>query len=210
MKKSMIFLTLLSSMFVAFHLSACNKESDPASDTTLSKIEKEGLAFMREEEKMAYDVYTVLYNRWGLTSFLNISQSESSHMAAVKTLLDRYGLVDPAAGKGAGEYSSPVIQNLYDLLVLQGDSSSVKALTVGALIEEVDIRDLKEQLLSSSRTDIQNVYQNLMRGSRNHLSSFSENLSLLGVIYIPQYLTTEEYEAIINSPRETGTGRFGN
>ena len=40
---------------------------------------------------------TDLYKMWGLTIFSNIASSEQKHMDAIKTLLDRYGLDDPAA-----------------------------------------------------------------------------------------------------------------
>ncbi len=62
----------------------------------LSDDEKYWLSHMREEEKVARDVYKELYKVWGLTIFSNIASSEQKHMDAIKTLLDRYGLEDPA------------------------------------------------------------------------------------------------------------------
>ena len=89
----------------------------------------------------------------------------------------------------------------------KGNISEIEALTVGAMIEEIDIRDLEEQLADITRTDIVFVYENLMRGSRNHLRSFVQNLSLRGVTYVPQYLSVDEYNSIINSGMEKG-GRW--
>ena len=42
---------------------------------------------MRQEEKLARDVYLILYEKWGLVIFSNIANSEQSHMNAIKTLL---------------------------------------------------------------------------------------------------------------------------
>ena len=69
----------------------------------LTETEKYWLTYMREEEKLARDV-SFLYDQWGARIFDNISISEQRHMDAIKNLLDRYGLPDPAAGKGPGEF----------------------------------------------------------------------------------------------------------
>ena len=58
----------------------------------LSADEKKGLLLMREEEKLARDVYMALYKQWRLPIFSNIAASEQRHMDAIRTLLDRYGL----------------------------------------------------------------------------------------------------------------------
>lgn len=63
----------------------------------LSESETAGLLHMREEEKLARDVYTHLGALWGQQTFANISSSEQSHMDEVKLLLDRYSLIDPVA-----------------------------------------------------------------------------------------------------------------
>ena len=57
------------------------------------------MLFMREEEKLARDVYLTLYDAWRLAPFANISVSEQKHMNAMLLLLRKYGLPDPAAGK---------------------------------------------------------------------------------------------------------------
>jgi hypothetical protein len=206
MKKFINLMLVFVLPFFTLQLMACNKENVVPGDTALTPFEKQSLAFMREEEKMAFDVYTVMDARWGLLPFANIKGSEASHMAAVKTLLDRYALPDPAAGKGQGEYASSLISQLYAMLKAKGDSSEILSLTAGAIIEEVDIRDLKEQLLQIEKTDIRQVYDNLMRGSRNHLRAFVSNLASRGIVYRPQYLSPEEFDAIISSGMERGSG----
>ena len=210
MKKSIIFFTLLLTGTVGMQLSACNKKNNVDADSTLTDSEKQSLAFMIEEEKMAYDVYTLMYSHWGLTPFQNIKESESRHMASVRSLMTRYGVPDPSAGNRIGAFSNPLISQLFLQLTAKGDSSELLALTAGAIIEEVDIRDLKEQLLLTNKQDIRQVYENLMRGSRNHLRAFVEQLSLKGITYQPAYLSRDEYDAIINSPKETGARRNAN
>jgi len=60
-------------------------------ESQLSESEMQGLILMREEEKLARDVYTTLGEKWDLNIFINIAGSEQTHTDAVKYLLDRYG-----------------------------------------------------------------------------------------------------------------------
>ncbi len=172
---------------------------------TLSDAEKEGIMYMREEEKLARDVYKTLYDKWGLQIFANIASSEQTHMEAVKLLIEKYGLEDPAENKGVGEFSNSELQKLYNDLVAEGSKSIEDALKVGAMIEEIDILDLKKHISETDKEDIKLVYENLMKGSRNHLRAFTSTLSKYGVTYEPQYLSKEEYEKIVESPMERGT-----
>lgn len=141
----------------------------PASD--LSPEEAAALLFMREEEKLARDVYTQLYALWGQPVFQNIAASEQAHMDEIKVLLDRYGLADPALDPG--QFTDPNLQALYDQLMAQGSLSVTDALNVGVLIEQTDIADLQVRLAQTDNADIQLVYTNLMNGSYNHLAAFS-------------------------------------
>jgi hypothetical protein len=50
--------------------------------TTVGPEEAASLQFMREEEKLAHDVYVTLYEQWGLRVFNNISRSEQQHTEA--------------------------------------------------------------------------------------------------------------------------------
>lgn len=170
----------------------------------LSEAEILGLFQMREEEKLARDVYLALYEKWDYPIFQNIASSEQRHMEAVKAILDKYDLVDPVIDDSAGVFSNMKIQNLYHELVLKGNISISQALYVGALIEDLDIFDLKESKQVADNVDIQTVYQNLMKGSRNHLRSFMRFLSSLGEVYEGTYLTPEEIAEIVASPMERG------
>jgi hypothetical protein len=145
--------------------------SDPA--VSLSAAEIDRLTFMREEEKLARDVYLTLYNIWNSRVFSNISRSEQRHMDSIKTLLDRYSIADPAENKSRGEFTNPDLQKLYDTLIRQGSVSATEAYKVGVLIEKTDIKDLEESLASTTHDDIITTYSNLMSGSENHLRAFS-------------------------------------
>jgi hypothetical protein len=186
---------------------------DPDTTTPLSAAEMEGLAYMREEEKLARDVYLAFYERWGLPIFQNIAGSEQAHMDSVLMLLDQYGLADPAAGLEAGEFSGPLFQSMYAELMAQGSLSPADALIVGANIEELDIVDLQARSAQTANEFINQVYANLLAGSENHLRAFASNLERqTGETYQPIYLDQEAYQAIIGAVGERGNGygRAGN
>ncbi len=173
----------------------------PVADLTDEEIA--GLLWMREEEKLAHDVYVTLYDLWGLQIFSNISEAETRHTTAVQQLLDRYDLDDPAAGNPVGTFTDPAIQALYDELVARGSVSIVDALTVGATIEDLDIVDLQER--ATGTPDIAMVYANLERGSRNHLRAFVRTLERYDASYSPSHLSQAAFDAIVSTPTERGS-----
>lgn len=170
----------------------------------LSTAEADSLAFMREEEQLAHDVYAVSATLWNPPLFANISASEATHSAAVKALLDRYQLADPLSGLPNGRFKTPAFQALYDALVATSRTSLIEALKVGVQIEELDIRDITAQKAGIDNADILMVYDNLLRGSRNHLRAFMKVLTQQGGNYVPQYISQAEFDAIMNSAVETG------
>jgi len=164
----------------------------------LSKEERDGLIFLREEEKLARDVYNYLHELYNLNVFANIPKSEQQHMDAIKFLLDRYEIKDPAEGKSDGEFTNIELQQLYNNLILKGKESVTEALKVGALIEEVDIRDLTNELDESvDNKDIKLVYDNLIKGSENHLKAFTRVLKTYGINYTPVILNEKSYNEIV-------------
>ena len=175
----------------------------------LSDLEIQGLLFMREEEKLARDVYLTLGEMWNMNIFENIARSEQTHTDAIKVLLDQFGLEDPMATDEVGVFENEKLQTMYDDLVAAGSQSLIEALKVGAAIEEIDIIDLEEYSVQTDNADIQLVYANLTKGSRNHLRSFVSVLEKQsGESYQPQYLTQEAFNTIINSAMEnSGNGR---
>ncbi|MGB8860071.1 MAG: DUF2202 domain-containing protein [Ilumatobacteraceae bacterium] len=168
----------------------------------LTDAEVAGLTQMREEEKLAHDVYSSLGDQWGVQVFTNIASSEQTHADAVKALLDRYELADPADGLAAGEFKNQDLQGLYSALVEQGSASLVAALTVGATIEDLDIADLRG--FATQTPDLALVYSNLERGSRNHLRAFTRQLTKSGATYTPAHISQADYDAIVAGAIERG------
>ena len=180
-----------------------------ASSGDLSAEEAEALLYMREEEKLAHDVYITLYEQWGLQTFQNIANSEQAHTDSIKVLLDRYGLDDPATGQ-VGVFTNPDLQALYNELVARGSQSLAEAIKVGGAIEEIDILDLQERLAQTDNADIQQVFNNLLKGSTNHLRAFASSLlAQTGETYQPQYLSAEAYQTLLSGTTGGQGGRRG-
>ena len=169
----------------------------------LTDAELEALSLMREEEKLARDVYSHLYDIWGKQIFTNMSGSEQTHTDVVLRLIQKYDLADPAQDALPGVFSDPMLQGLYDCLIAQGTTSLIDAYLVGATLEDLDIYDLNRLLIVVDNEDITIVFESLEKGSRNHRRAFSARLADLDVIYAPVYLSQEEYDSFINSSVET-------
>lgn len=170
---------------------------------SLSDADLISLLKMKEEEKLARDVYTVFNAKWGKLPFKHISKAEDTHLKAVVSLLKLYNLPDTIIAE-AGEFSDSKVQALYDQMVLKGDSSIINALSIGALIEEMDIVDIKAIISLTSNTNLLIVLENLLSGSRNHLRAFDKQLNYLGIKYTPVYLSVEEYNKIVTTDNEKG------
>ena len=167
------------------------------------------LTHMREEEKLARDIYQTMYSIWSDGIFQRISLSEQRHMDAIGALLERYALEDPAADKSIGEFSSIELQNLYQNLVAMGQLSHVDALKVGAMIEDLDLYDLQQALNYTDNEDIKIVYQNLIGGSQNHMRAFIGRLQKLGESYAPQYISDQDLSDILVSGNAVNGGQAG-
>ncbi len=170
----------------------------------LSETETKGIEYMREEEKLARDVYEYLYNVWGQRTFANIEKAEVTHMNAVKALIEKYDLKDPAANSKPGQFADPHLQELYDQLTTMGSKSLADALKVGCIIEETDIEDLEKYIANTDNDDVKLVYANLLKGSENHLRAFVRVLENMGITYQPQILSQSQYDAIISGTNEKG------
>jgi len=173
----------------------------------LSPEEVNALLLMREEELLAHDVYTGLSAVYQIPVFTFISRSELQHSTAIQRLLQKYELPDPAVNHVTGVFANSDLQTLYISLMEQGSASLIAALTVGATIEDLDIKDLMDLSEVADNQDILWVFANLTKGSRNHLRSFSKQLTLQGVSYAPQFISEELYLQIVNSPHERGPVR---
>jgi len=196
---TLLFMGTLLSMTQCTEL---NGLEDPAElEQQLTGDEIEGILYLREEEKLARDVYQYLYEIFPLRPFLNISKSEQAHMDAIKYLIDTYELEDPVGDNAAGIFQNKELQQLYDDLIQMGSTSREEALKVGALIEEVDIIDLRTELENHAENeDVIRVFENLCEASERHLKAFVGVLVLYDVNYRPVKLDNEEFDRIIAGP----------
>lgn len=171
----------------------------------LNEIAASGLLKMREEEKVARDVYAALGDMWGAQVF-NITNSEQRHMNAMKKMLDRFDLQDPITTDVPGEYANQAFTDLYNKLIESGSVSLLDALIVGAKIEELDLVDLRIAGEQVEDPILTKVYGNLERATRNHLRAFAKQIQANGGAYEAEFLSQEEFDAIAASPIEKGMG----
>lgn len=173
----------------------------------LSETEINALNFIREEEFLAHDIYVALYAAYNIPVFNNISKSEDIHTTAIRVLMEKYALADPAADHVSGVFTNPDIQALYDALLAQGMLSINDAMVVGATIEDYDISDLINHIDNDiDNEDILFVLQKLFKGSRNHLRAFYAHMQFRNIPYTPQFISLELYNEIVTSEWEFGNG----
>ncbi len=172
--------------------------------TTLTQADIDALNQMREEEKLARDVYLTLGERWSLPIFFNIARAEQQHMDRVLSVMDLYDVTDPVTDDTVGVFVDQGLADLFTALTTQGDVSLVDALMVGATIEDLDIADLYELISIGSNDHLLFAWQNLAKGSRNHLKAFISALTAQDGAYTPQYLDQETFDAILAADWERG------
>jgi len=172
----------------------------------LTAQEQESLLYMREEEKLARDVYLTLYEFFESNIFNNIASAEQKHMNSMKNLLTQFALEDPVLDDSIGAFTNSVFSEFYDSKTAKVRSIKDAILT-GILIEETDIMDIQKDIVLTDNPAIQNVYENLLRGSRNHLRAFVRKLESMGVVYEALVLDQATADAIVNSPVERGSSK---
>jgi hypothetical protein len=180
-----------------------NLKSALIETSDLTDSELASLLKMKEEEKLARDVYSALAQKWGSQVFINISKAENNHLNAIVLLLTNYGSAETSIDE-AGIFADAAVQTLYNDLVAKASVSIEDAYKTGALIEEMDIKDLDEALVTTTNENVTLVFENLLKGSRNHLRAFNLQLTNLGIVYIPVYISQTDYSLIVNSSMEKG------
>ncbi len=170
----------------------------------LEPFEENALRYLREEEKLARDLYLTLSLSWELPIFSNIARSEQRHMDLVALVMARHELADPVGDNAVGVFTDPTLAALYDQLLGEGQASLVTALEVGAWFEETDLADLAALGADSDELDIDLLVENLAAGTRNHLRAFVGALEAQGVEYQPQQLDPTTFAEIISSDFERG------
>lgn len=168
----------------------------------LTEVEKNQLLRQLVQEKLLKDVYTKFYEKWKTTVFKEIPNEEQRHGRAVDALLNKYQLVNPDAKNTLGVFSDEKLTKLYNEWVTQGMTSPQAALQVGVTLEETDIVELEKTLSTVDNFDIQFVYKQLIKGSRNHLRELVKSLQNEGGSFKPSVLSDVEFKKILASPKE--------
>jgi len=164
----------------------------------LSEQEINSLMHLREEEMLAYDVYTFLSGLYDVPIFRNIANSEMIHTTRVKELIEKYELEDPALDHKHGVFKNEGLQELYNQLTEKGKDSYKDAIVVGLTIEDLDIYDLEMALEKKvDNDDIVKVYNFLLMGSKNHMKAFFFHAKSNTIEYIPQYISQDHFLEIV-------------
>jgi hypothetical protein len=136
---------------------------------------EEQLVYLIEEEKLAHDVYSAMFDLWGSRVFGNILNSEETHQSQVLTVMNTRDIADPRSSK-VGVFQNAELQSLYNELIAKGSKSAVDAYEVGVAIEELDIDDITKMLATAKDADVIAMMENLRKGSENHLRAFNNQL----------------------------------
>jgi len=170
--------------------------------SVLSDEVKNDLAYMGNEERLAYDVYNKLATLFPEQKpLVNIpTNSEIQHINSIKALVTKYDVnitdlsvvdinesrlnIDANLTEVAGVYNIQAVQDLYDSLTATGEASAVDALKVGCMVEVTDVDDLDVDIIDaeeSNATDVVDVFNFLRDGSYSHYWAFDSALKGLGV-----------------------------
>jgi hypothetical protein len=175
--------------------------------SALTSTDANNILFLKQEEKLAHDVYQFLYVKWGHATFGNISLSEQRHMDAVDGLIARYRLEDESPEE-QGQFTFPELQELYEQLIAQGSQSLAEALAVGVIIEEMDITDIQKMLAATTESPIRRVLTNLLNGSYNHLDAFNKALDQLAPSSQTAISTANDATTISCQPVASNPGKM--
>jgi hypothetical protein len=197
---------------------------DTSTSIELDPVETSHLTFMREEEKLARDVYLTLAGVYPNQAVFNTiaTTSEQTHTDTIRDKLALFNLPDPnpetnnlpdSIGLFTGKEWGWYFTEKFEALTSKGKMSELDALYVGALIEELDMKDIVmcplvmidagyPEVCGLGYTDasaIMNAYRSLIDGSENHLRAFVGQIeAVIGVgNYEAQYITQEEVDAIL-------------
>jgi|GEM_PF-608524 len=154
---------------------AADPTPSPSAGAALDEQAQEHVAFIREEERLARDLYTALdAHHDGLAPFSMIKNAEQRHFDAAGRLIDIYHLDDPSEGAEAGEYAFDELQERYDGWLERGLKSEQEAFTVGVELETADIADLEKMIADIDNAQVDRVLGHLLQGSEHHLDAFTK------------------------------------
>ena len=189
---------------------------------TVDFNEETHMVFMREEEKLARDVYITLGDKYPeAIVFKNIDDAEQQHTTKVKDKLAKYNIADPNTDDTVGAFTGKeygwYFTEKYEALVGLGELGELNALYVGAFIEELDMLDIVQcpkviveadngidspsecGLDYTDNSDLQSMLESLLEGSKNHLRSYVGNIEAVEgeCTYVAQVLTQKEVDTIL-------------
>lgn len=222
---SIVIFTIIFALFLApTNAIGGKKGSRFKSMSSLDATEVSHLTFMREEEKLARDVYLTFAEMYpDQAVFSRIATiSEQTHTDALREKLSQYNLPDPnpdtnnlpdSLGIFTGDEWGWYFTEKYTQFVNMGTNSELDALYVGAFIEELDMNDIivcpsvmveagygnSCGLDYTDERPMINTYRSLVDGSENHLRAYVGQIeAIIGYgNYEAQYLSQEEVDAII-------------
>lgn len=208
MKNIFLVIVILSSLIITScsndeidAITATEINDETATQISLTANELKDLLFLREEEKLARDVYLFSFEKYNMQIFKNISNSEVQHMSNVLQLLNTYNIDDPASTE-IGVFNNSALQAFYNELIEQSSISLIEALKVGDKIEDLDIRDLVLNELRTDKSDLLSLYGSLKCGSINHLRSFHSQVLQNNGEYMPEFISQEYFDSIVTTSNE--------
>jgi hypothetical protein len=187
----------------------------------LDAAEETHLVFMREEEKLARDVYITLGTIYpALTTFDKIDDSEQSHTDTMAKMLKLFRVKDPSTSDDIGVFTGAeygwYFTDKFAYLVGEGSTNGLAALYVGAFIEELDMHDIAHcpavilemhdeieedgcGLAYTDEAELSRTYGRLLDGSKSHLRAYVKAIEqTIGEgTYVAQYLTQAEVDEIL-------------
>ncbi len=195
-------ISLVTLLGAVLALPACGGDRTARGDGAITEAVESDLVQLREEEKLARDVYLTLFDVWGTDVFDKISGAEQRHMNAVKTQLDAFGIPDPIFDDTIGVFTDPDLGALYTQLAEQGQASELAALGVGATIEDLDIYDIDHMMSRTDDEGILGMYTRLRCGSGNHMRAFTSRLADQAASYEPQFISVGHFDEILAADHE--------
>lgn len=163
----------------------------------LSEQEINDIIHMRQEEKLARDIYRTLGETYPINQFKNIPLSEQKHTDAMELLLERYNIEDPIKDETIiWTYKDEKFITLFNELTQQWKNSLIDALRVWAMVEDINMAKLLEVIKNTDNKDIQFVYESVLAQSHNHMIAFVNWLRKEWSIYTPTYISQEYFDTI--------------
>lgn len=201
--KYVLSLILLSNIFIGCGGSSSSSDTTLSQISTLSLDTKKSLAYMGNEERLAYDIYNKFYDLFpSLIQFNNIAiNSETRHIDVVQQLVQKYEITGTELSDSnytslyyqntdlsqmqAGVYGVLSVQQLYNTLLVEGSNDDISALKVGCKVEVTDIEDLDKYLVyakNDNASDVVEIFEFLRAGSYSHYWTFDAALKSKNVV----------------------------